>query len=126
MLGAQNCWELKDVGSSKMLGVQKCITTLFPNKSKKGILKCTMQSPMQCFSKKHKFYTTNTTLTANVMTTCDPPFVIHGSGCYYIEDTNIKDWTDAEAHCQTYGNNVHLAGMETAQVIQLHYTLTIK
>ncbi len=33
----------------------KKITTLFPNKSKKGLLKCTMQSPMLCFSKKHTF-----------------------------------------------------------------------
>ena len=25
MLGAQKCWELKNVGSTKMLGAQKCI-----------------------------------------------------------------------------------------------------
>ncbi len=55
----------------------------------------------------------------SIMTTCDPPFQLYGSGqCYYIEHAtaNYKNWADAEAECQTYGSNVHLAGMETAQV----------
>ena len=31
----------------------------------------------------------------------------------------LYTWNQAEAECQTYGSNVHLAGMETNQVITL-------
>ncbi len=51
----------------------------------------------------------------NIMITCDAPFEVHGSGCYYF-GTSDKNWMSAEADCQTYRRNVHLAGMETSQV----------
>ena len=28
-----------------------------------------------------------------------------------------KTWNNAESHCQTYGQHVHLAGLETQEVI---------
>ena len=40
-------------------------------------------------------------------------------GCLYvskINNNNLKDWTAAEAACQRFGSNVHLATLDTQQV----------
>ena len=33
-----------------------------------------------------------------------------------MDNTNKKNWTDAEAACQQYGSDVHLAMIDTQQV----------
>ncbi len=50
--------------------------------------------------------------------TCGAPFEIWGGGCYlpYKNNNDHDDWFEAEAHCQAYGWNVHLAGLEYPQV----------
>ena len=59
-----------------------------------------------------------TTTTQELITTqepCEPPFEVHGEGCYMKVDTSLT-WNSAQAHCQLQGTNVHLPGMETPQV----------
>ena len=37
-------------------------------------------------------------------------------GCFYVENNNYRNWADAEAACQEFGTNVHLATLDTQQV----------
>ncbi len=82
----------------------------------------TTESPTTTTTEAPTTTPTETQTTEHLMTTCQSPFVLHGSQCYYGETTNLKYWADAEAHCQTYGSNVHLAGIETAQVKHISVT----
>ena len=37
-------------------------------------------------------------------------------GCFYMDLGDRKNWKQAEAACQGYGSNVHLATLDTQQV----------
>ena len=47
---------------------------------------------------------------------CPDGFYQKDQGCFYVVKNRRKDWRDAEAVCQTYGSNVHLATLDTQQV----------
>ena len=55
---------------------------------------------------------------------CDPPFEKWGDICY-IRDSTQRTWANAELNCQTYGPTVHLAGMETPEVIHARVLLPL-
>ena len=50
------------------------------------------------------------------MLDCPSGFNQIAQGCFRVNTSVGKNWTDAEAQCQTYGNHVHLARLDTQQV----------
>ncbi len=59
--------------------------------------------------------TTEIPTTSISLSNCEPPFQVSGAGCYLASHTPLS-WYSAENYCQSFGPNVHLAGMETNQV----------
>ena len=53
-----------------------------------------------------------------VVLECPSNLISMPEGCFYVETNyrNRKSWDDAEAFCQTFGNHVHLARVDTQQV----------
>ena len=45
-----------------------------------------------------------------------PTFVSVGGRCYYLGNSEVLNWYNAESACRDLGSNWHLASMETAQV----------
>ena len=56
--------------------------------------------------------------TTEIPSPIESGFTQTSEGCFYVEtDVNKrKNWIDAEAFCQTFGNHVHLARLDTQQV----------
>ena len=52
---------------------------------------------------------------------CMDGFNQTSQGCFKTEDYVQKSWSDAEATCQQYGSNVHLATIDTQEVGTLIY-----
>ena len=50
---------------------------------------------------------------------CPGDFTVAPSGCFYVEAHSLykKTWDEAETHCNGYGNHVHLAVPNTAEVM---------
>ena len=86
-----------------------------------GILNSHANLPPSC--SKHFFYAGLYNLLETTVSSCDPPFEIWGGVCYfrYKNNGNQLNWCEAESYCQSHGSNVHLAGMETLQVLQHFY-----
>ena len=65
--------------------------------------------------------TTTTTTTEPPSTTTQAPcpsvFTQTGQGCFYADNTNRKTLDQAEVACQGFGSQVHLATVDTQQVI---------
>ena len=59
---------------------------------------------------------------------CPPEFIQTAEGCFCVNNTNTKTWYDAEAVCQVFGSHVHLATIDTQQVLSvvLHQNETKK
>ena len=47
---------------------------------------------------------------------CPSGFTLIPEGCFYVETNREEEWTDAEDHCQEFGENVHLARVDTQHV----------
>ena len=57
-------------------------------------------------------------VTTSEAVTCPGTFFQISEGYFLRTDWgNEKNWTDAEAECQTYGNHVHLVTVDTQQVL---------
>ena len=60
-----------------------------------------------------------TTIAAETMTQapCPGNFNKTSQGCFYVDNTSLKNWNQAESTCQGFGSHVHLATIDTQQVI---------
>ena len=64
-----------------------------------------------------------TTIVAETTTqaSCPGNFNQTEMGCFYVDNTKKKTWKQANSTCQVFGSHIHLATIDTQQVILYSY-----
>ena len=80
-----------------------------------------MEATTEATSTEPTTTTTEPTITTGASCPKDAEFIQTPGECFFMESVNQKTWNDAEAFCQALGNNVHLATLDTKQVMVMGF-----